>query len=263
MNLHFLIIDPQHDFANPNGSLFVPGADKDAERLATALRRYLLEINAIHVTLDTHHWLHIAHPIFWIDEQGHHPAPFTLIDLEDVMVGRWKTQRPHFQARAVEYIKTLQAHGRYRLTIWPPHCLIGRIGNNVVTPIAEALIEWENTFAMVNYVVKGSNMWTEHYSAIKADVPDPSDLDTHLNTQLIDSLKQADLIVCSGQALSHCVANTLRDIADYIGAENLAKIVLLQDTTSSVPGFETLGEDFLTEMQMRGMRVAKSTEFLI
>lgn len=263
MNLQFLIIDPQNDFAHPHGSLFVPGADQDSERLAKMIRRHLDKINDVHVTLDTHHFLDIAHPIFWTDSHGKHPAPFTTITEEDVLNGKWKTTHPGFQARSTRYVQALKANGRYALTIWPPHCLIGQVGNNVVSPIAEALKEWENTFALVDYVTKGSNIWTEHYSAVRADVPDPEDPSTQLNTRLIETLEQADLIALSGQALSHCVANTIRDIANNFGTESINKLVLIEDTTSPVPGFEGLAQQFLLEMKARGMNTAKSTELLV
>ena len=156
MNLHFLIIDPQNDFADPMGSLFIPGADKDMIRLSAMIQRHLSKINRIHVTLDTHRWIHIAHPIFWVDAHNNHPEPFTVITEEDILAGHWKTTQPDAQERAITYVKTLKAQGRYQLTIWPPHCLIGQPGNNVVAPLAEVLTRWENTFTMVNYIVKGS-----------------------------------------------------------------------------------------------------------
>jgi nicotinamidase-related amidase len=263
MNLQFLIIDPQNDFAHVDGNLFVRGANHDAERLAILLKRHTEKIDHIHVTLDSHHWVDIAHPIFWVDIHGHSPRPFTQITLEDVLEGRWKTKNPDHQLRALHYVQTLQTHGRYTLTIWPPHCLIGRWGNNIVTPITEALNHWEQQLSRVNFVVKGANMWTEHYSAVQADVPDPEDPETQLNTALIRQLQRADLLVCSGQALSHCVANTLRDIAEYLSPDSLHKLVLLEDTTSPVTGFEALAEQFLYEMKARGMQTIKSTEFLV
>jgi len=115
---------------------------------------------------------------------------------------------------------------------------------------------------MVDYVTKGSNFWTEHYSAVKADVPDPTDPGTTLNWDLINTLKTADIIALSGEALSHCLANTVRDIADNFGEENISKFVLLEDCSSSVTGFEKMGTDFIKEMVKRGMKVEKSTEFL-
>lgn len=261
MNLQFLLVDPQNDFAHPQGNLFVPHADIDSQRLASLLQRLKTKITQIHVTLDTHHWVDIAHPIFWINKHGQHPNPFTVITEQDVLDQKWTTTRPDYQTRATQYVQALTKQGRYQLTIWPPHCLIGKPGHNVVTSIAEALTDWEKTFAIVNYVTKGTNIWTEHYSAIQAEVRDPHDPTTHLNTSLIDALRQADLIAISGQALSHCVANTVRDLADHWGQENMTKMVLIQDTTSNVPGFEHLGEQFLAELTARGMQTVKSTEF--
>ncbi|MBT6047696.1 MAG: hypothetical protein HOG49_12830, partial [Candidatus Scalindua sp.] len=79
---------------------------------------------------------------------------------------------------------------------------------------------------------------------------------------LLKLLKDADIIALSGQALSHCVANTVKDIADNFGEENIKKLVLLEDTSSNVTGFEKLGTDFVTEMVSRGMQICKAEDFL-
>jgi nicotinamidase-related amidase len=39
MKLHLVVIDPQYDFCDPNGSLFVPEADNDMKRLAVMVER--------------------------------------------------------------------------------------------------------------------------------------------------------------------------------------------------------------------------------
>jgi nicotinamidase-related amidase len=111
-------------------------------------------------------------------------------------------------------------------------------------------------------VTKGSNLWTEHYSAVQADVPDPEDPDTQLNMRLIETLQEADEIILAGEARSHCLANTVLDIANNFGEENIKKMVLLEDGTSDVPGFENLGEDFVKEMKGRGMRISTTTDYL-
>lgn len=285
IKVEFLIIDPQNDFCHPNGSLFVPGAKEDSDRLAETLKRLRGKINDIHVTLDTHHYVDIAHPISWVDSSGTHPNPFTLISKEDVEKGVWKATNPQWQKRFLEYVTSLETNKRYLLCIWPPHCLIGSWGHNVIEPVYEELLIWEGKpqipdphfgsahsmvygddgkkyFAMVDYVTKGSNFWTEHYSAVQADVPDSTDTSTLLNTPLIQTLQDADLIPLSGQALSHCVANTVRDIANKFSDDNVKKLVLLTDTTSSVPGFENLGQEFLDEMIGRGMQTSKAADFL-
>lgn len=268
MKLEFLIIDPQNDFCSPKGSLFVVGADEDSKRLAKTIIRLKDKISDIHVTLDTHHLVDIAHPIFWVDSKGKHPNPFTLITQDDLKKGVWQTTNPSFMKRAIAYVDTLAANKRYILCVWPPHCLIGSWGHNVVDPIAKSLMEWENDFAMVDYVTKGSNFWTEHYSAVQADVPDSQDSGTMLNTKLIQTLQNADVIALSGQALSHCVANTVRDIANNFGEENIKKMVLLIDSTSPVgdlPGstmFKDMADGFVNEMTKRGMQVSKCDDFL-
>ena len=262
--LEFLIIDPQNDFSdNATANLPVVGANKDAERLAKLLDRLNDKIDDIHVTMDTHQLVDIAHPVFWVDSHGKHPAPFTQISVDDVGNGRWRPFNPNYQHRAFDYVNELHTNNRYTLTIWPPHCLVGSWGHNIMQPIADSLRHWESGFARVNYVTKGHNPWTEHYSAVKADVPDPDDPTTSLNTRLIETLENADLIALSGQALSHCVANTVRDIADNFGDDSISKLVLIEDTTSPVTGFEDLATQFIDDMKNRGMQTVKAHEFSI
>ncbi len=258
-----LIIDPQVDFCSPSGSLYVPGADEDCKRLTTMIKRVSNRVNDIHVTLDTHHYFDIAHPVFWKDSKGEHPAPFTLITPEDIDKGTWVTSIPSMQKRARDYIYSLKDNNRYLLCIWPPHCLIGSGGAVVVPEVWDAFLEWETQkTAFVDYVTKGSNFWTEHYSAVQADVPDPDDPGTQLNVQLIQMLQNVDIIAISGQARSHCLKHTITDIANNFGEENIKKFVFLEDTSSDVPGFENLGKSFVKDLSARGMQVMKSTDFL-
>jgi nicotinamidase/pyrazinamidase len=276
--IDLLCIDPQWDFCSPTGALPVPGADGDCDRLAAMITRISDRLNDIHVTLDTHHWFDIAHPSFWVSGKDHktHPNPFTLITEDDLKNDVWKTTVPAYQNRrtmvahgierdgAEEYVHQLTIADRYKLCIWPPHCLIGSPGANVMPVVWEALNKWERDHesAFVDYVTKGSNYWTEHYSAVMADVPDPEDPSTQLNTKLISTLQEVDLIGISGQALSHCVANTIRDIANNFGEENIKKFVLIEDTSSNVAGFEQLGIDFVKEMTKRGMQISKAADFM-
>jgi nicotinamidase-related amidase len=271
--VEFLIIDPQNSFCHPQeGELYVPGAEKDMEKLSVLIEKLLHAIDDIHVTLDTHHELDVAHPIFWVNSKGEHPEPFTLISKQDVIDGVWMPFNPKLSCspygtlldRMIDYVTKLEDGSRYQLTIWPPHCRIGTPGHNVVEPLREALRKWElSRYAMVDYVTKGSNVFTEHYSGVEADVPDPEDPTTHLNTGLIQTLEKADIIVFSGEASTHCVANTIRDIVKNFGEDTLKKCVLLEDAMSPVPGFEHFADDFFREMKGKGMKMTKTTDFSI
>ena len=264
MNVQLLTIDPQNDFCDSAGSLFVPGAEEDMKRLAAMVRRAGNKLNDIHVTLDSHRTVDVAHPVFWKDSAGKHPNPFTIITVQDVENGTWQATNPGFAARALEYVKQLESNARYPLCIWPEHCIIGSWGHSIYPELSDALIDWERErFAIVDYVTKGSNVFTEHYSAVQADVPDPTDPSTMLNARLIDILQTADIVAITGEALSHCVANTVNDIIDNFGYENVKKLVLLEDTTSSVLRFEQQGEDFVKKAVAKGMQVSTSIDFLV
>jgi nicotinamidase-related amidase len=277
--IHLLIIDPQNDFCDfaPETSdagaesstigmrpaLPVPGAHQDMLRLAGFMQRAGQRIGAIHVTLDSHHPLHIAHPQWWVDAEGRSPAAFTLIQGNDVRAGKWRARNPAWQERSRAYVEALEAGGRYRLVIWPEHCLLGQWGHNVHPAVARELARWErDSFATVDYVFKGSNPFTEHYSAVQAEVPDPSDPATLPNTRLIESLASAGMIIIAGEALSHCVASTVRDLARHLDGSQIERSSLLVDCTSSVAGFEAFGVDFMRDLTARGMKSARSAEVL-
>ena len=235
LKTHLVIVDPQNDFTNPNGSLFVPGADKDIDRLTAFITTNLAKLHDIHVTLDSHHQFQIFHPLYWRDTAGKHPAPFTRITIDDIEKGVWTTTVPSHRNRALDYVKTLDAKGRYVLTIWPYHCLIGSWGTQVNETLFAALKEWEvASIGIVDFVTKGSNPYTEHYSAVKAEVPDPADPSTQLNQEFVSMLIDADQILFAGEALDYCVMNTLLDTADALGPDQAKKIKILRDCTSPI-----------------------------
>lgn len=263
--IDLVIIDPQVDFCTPKtGKLYVGGAEDDIQRLAALVKRIGPKLNDIHVTLDSHHQVHIAHPIYWKNSAGKHPDPFTLITAKDVESGKWTTTSPGLWKRSLNYVQSLEKNGRYVLCIWPPHCLIGTPGHNIQEPLLSALMEWETeNFAVVDKVTKGSNIYTEHYSAVQADVMQPDDPTTQLNTRLIQTLEEADTVVFGGEASTHCVLNTMRDVFNNFSDRSaIRKCVLLKDAMSGIPGFEKNFDDFVKDMVKEGMQVSTTKEFL-
>src|SRR3989337_603023 len=113
-----VIIDPQHDFCDPSGALYVKGADKDMERLTVLIKRVANKLSNIAVTLDSHHLLDLAHPGFWRDAKGNPPNPFTIISSSDILQGRWTPFQPSLTKRMLDYVKALENGGRYPLCIW-------------------------------------------------------------------------------------------------------------------------------------------------
>jgi nicotinamidase/pyrazinamidase len=285
--IHLVIIDPQQSFCKAvdaaqqqlihDGELCVPGAWDDMVRVANMINRLGRKIDHISVTLDSHHWNHVAHPSWFKDQHGNPPAPFTIMREENGQiigcqygpngpqdVGIYTTAKPGYYARTCDYIKALKAGGRYPHCIWPPHTLIGTPGHNIVAPLFDALLNWcKDGFRTVNFVTKGSNPFVEHFSAVRAEVPDSNDPSTQLDSGFIQNVMEADEIWEAGEAGSHCLANTFRDMANSFGDDSfVAKTVLLTDATSPVPGFENYQNDYIAEMLKRGGKTATTVDIL-
>src|SRR5688572_29014865 len=113
--VHLVIIDPQVDFCDSSGALYVQGAEQDIRRLADMVQRTARKLDDIHVTLDSHRLIDVAHPVFWKDSDGNHPAPFTIITAAEVRSGRWTPTLPSLLRRMQDYVCTLEANGRYPL----------------------------------------------------------------------------------------------------------------------------------------------------
>jgi nicotinamidase/pyrazinamidase len=262
MKIHLMIIDPQHDFCDPNGSLFVPGADEDMKRLAEFIEKNYKKLDDIHCTLDSHRIVDISHPIWFKDSSGKHPSPFTIIEPEDMENGVWTTTQPSAYQKTLKYLKALKSRKRYPHCIWPEHCLIGTEGAKVVPEVIKSFHTWERErFGMVDFITKGSNPWTEHFSGVMAEVPDPEDIGTQLNSDLVNTLQEVDLVLWAGEARSHCLANTFRDVVNNFKDQGaIQKMCLLTDVCSDVPGFESLGESLIKEAVDRGARLATTKD---
>ena len=267
---HLVIIDPQNDFMDlPNATLPVAGATADMDRVVGLLKRIGGKLDDVHVTLDSHRVIDIAHPGFWRDANGKSPGPFTIIGHDDIVNGIWEPRSPKFRQRVLDYTAALAAAGKFLLMVWPEHCLIGSWGHNVYGPLKAALDGWERSeYANVNYVTKGTNAFTEHYGALMAEVVDPKDPSTQLNGGFISVLQDADIIGIAGEASSHCVKTTVEQIVEHIGDKHLSKIHILADCmspvpqTSGAPDFPAIAQSFLKDMEKRGLILSTSTQFL-
>jgi nicotinamidase/pyrazinamidase len=271
-HLHLLIIDPQNDFCDlpaaylPRDAasvpaLPVPGAHADMLRVAGLITQGGAGLSAISVTLDSHHRIDIAHPAFWMDGQGQPVAPFTQITAADVAQGKYAPRDPGAMARTVAYLEQLDAAGRYTLMVWPTHCEIGSWGHNVHADVRASYNGWEeSSMRTVAKIVKGSNPWTEHYSAIQAEVPDDDDIGTQMNRAFLATLAQSDQVYITGEAGSHCVKATTEHIVENWDQARLSQLVLVTDCMSPVSGFDAQYNDFIAAMRKRGLRIAQASD---
>ncbi|KAE8991568.1 hypothetical protein PF011_g17897 [Phytophthora fragariae] len=256
-----LIIDQQVSF-HPGGSLAIATANDDAARIAAFISNHTSELDQVVLTMDSHQRYHIAHGIFWQNATGHSPEPYTTIYSQNISDGVWMPRDASLHDYVLTYTTSLETSGKFSLTIWPEHCLIGSHGHNIVTNVLDAALEWtKESLKPIQYVMKGSNPFTEHYSALKAEYELPYDPSTSLNTDLIKTLQRSRKLVVVGEALSHCVNFTVRDLVESWPADRLSDLIILTDCSSPVAGYEAEAEQFLSDMAALGLTLTTSTEF--
>jgi nicotinamidase-related amidase len=284
--LCLVLVDIQNTFCTPGFELFVGGrtgrgALEDNERLCGFLYRNLDSITRIVPTLDTHQALQIFHALWLVDEQGRHPGPYTLVSAGDVERGRWRVDpaaaaslglgEGYAQRHLIHYARRLEETGKYGLTIWPYHALLGGIGHALVSAVEEAV--FFHTVAREGqpaFQIKGLNPLTEHYSALGPEVTEGPDGDVIAakNEALLDELLSFDAVVVAGQAKSHCVAWTVDDLLREIGRRDPAlagRIYLLEDCSSPVVVPDAVdytddADDAYRRFAAAGMHVVRSTE---
>ena len=260
-----ILVDYQHDFIDPSGTLYVPGSQDDITRLLTWFYHNAHKITSVYASLDTHLPYQIFFGTWWKNpETGAHPQPYTTITVEDIDSKRWvPTLHPEW---SLHYVRQLQKQAKKDLMIWPFHTMEGTLGHMLAAPISEA-IAWHSAArnTQPTYIAKGRTPRTENYGIFGAEVPDPEDSESNLNATLLSAILTYDRVYIAGEAKSHCVLETERQLVAYFGKqpELLRKLYFLRDCTSSVqhPGidFDALTERELAEMESKGARITLST----
>lgn len=261
--IDMILIDFQRDFLD-DGSLPVKGGRAAAQNAAKVVDRLGKKVKNIYASLDSHQNLHVFTPLWWLNKNNQHPSPYTPITYQEVIDGEWRTTLKHLQKPTESYLKELENRGRYTNIVWPLHCKLNTPGWLLEENLSQSLDDWEtNNIRRVNYIAKGNNPMTEFFSAFEAEVPQADDPSTQLNVNLIQSLEEADELVFTGLAKSHCLRFSMKSIFDNFSNGNyLKKCVLLTDCTESVSGFEQQGDDFVKEMVTKGMKVSTSVDYL-
>jgi nicotinamidase-related amidase len=285
VRIALLAVDVQNTFCIPGFELYVSGrsgtgAVDDSRRLAEFLYRNLGAISQVFPSLDTHHAMQVFHAIWLVDAGGAHPDPYTLVSPEEVAEGRWEVNPAvadevgidldYAQRHLVHYTRALARSGKYDLTVWPYHAMLGGIGHALVSAVEEAVFfHGIARSSRPDFQVKGDHSLTEHYSMLGPEVtegPDGEQLASK-NTALIARLLTFDAVVVAGQAKSHCLAWTIDDLlADDLVRERLARrTYLLEDCTSAVvvPGvvdYTDEADAAFARFAESGMHVVRSTD---
>ncbi|SEL48597.1 Nicotinamidase-related amidase [Stigmatella aurantiaca] len=269
-------IDVQVAFCSPGASLFVPGAVEDTQRTLRWLYGALDRVTELVFSLDTHRAFQIFHPSWWQDAEGRPPPPLTVISPEDVRAGRWRPTR--FPEESLAYCERLASSGRYVLTIWPYHALLGGLSHALVPAMYEASL----FHALVRdtptwFELKGEHPLTENYSVMAPEVMEVRGQKVgEFNTRLFEHLMSFDRVYVFGQAKSHCVLSTLMDLRQHIERTDrtkMGRIFILEDAMSPVPApplnplpptldFPRVADAALRTLREAGMRVVRTQDVM-
>ena len=289
LKISLLLVDVQNTFCIPDFELYVggtsgTGAVDDNRRLCDFIYRNLDVITEICPTMDTHQFVQIFHSIFLVNDKGEHPPPFTLITPEDIKEGIWRFNRELSSSLGIDetygqefllyYTRQLKKGGKYDLTIWPYHAMLGGIGHALVSAVEEAIFFHSAArLSQPDFQVSGSNPFTESYSALSPEVlagPRGEKIEDK-NVKFTRKLLDFDAVIIAGQAKSHCVAWTIDDLLnEIIGSDKklTEKVYLLEDCTSAVviPGVIDYSEQANAAFQKfadAGMRLVRSSDPIV
>lgn len=288
-----LLVDLQKDFCLPEGTLFVNGrngngAIGDNTRVTRFIYRNLKHLTEVICTLDTHYPYQIFFPSFWVTDRGLPPPAYTEVSAEMIRNGELRPNpamadmycggnQTWLLRQVIDYCSKLEENGRYKLYLWPPHCLLGSDGHCLAGVVQEARLF--HSFARGSQAlmeIKGTYPLTENYSVLGPEVLLSHDGQAlgERNQELTDHLLSADAIIVAGQAASHCVRHTLEDLFAEIQSRDVFladRVYVLTDcmTPIAVSDPQKSGaylQDFTQEtqkmfdrLQAAGMHLVEST----
>lgn len=252
-----LCIDVQKDFIE-GGALAVPGSVGDVERITRFIYNNMGGLSSIMCSLDTHTPHQIFHPCWWVNENGDHPDPYTVITYADVEANRW---RPVIGAQeSLKYLKELESTAKKQLCIWPYHCISGTDGASLENEFAKMVYFHSVVRKTKNLMVsKGQDPYSEMYGIIKPEYSQKN----FINTTVLNAIEKYDEIYVVGEAASHCLMESVKQIAEHFAnrPDVTQKITILEDCTSPITGCEAdTKAAFDNFKNSYGINFKKSTE---
>jgi nicotinamidase-related amidase len=154
----------------------------------------------------------------------------------------------------------LEQDGKKTLVVWPYHCIQGTTGCSL-----------DNQFSNMVYfhsvakksipitIVKGQDPLSEMYGIIRPEY----DTKGYVNIAFLNLLANYDMIIIGGEAKSHCVLETIKQILEHFAnqPEITNKIYILEDCMSSIPGFEDITNATFDDFRkIYGVHIVKSTD---
>jgi nicotinamidase-related amidase len=225
-------------------------------------------ITTIYPTLDTHLVYQIFYGYWWTDDKGKNVAPFTVIKSEDIENGKYK---PIIDpVWSLDYVKALEKQTNQPLMIWPEHTMLGTPGHALVPALYEVCYYHAAIRrSQISFQLKGDVPGTEMFGVFRPEVLVPKNPRGGINTGFLNLMGNYDRLMVAGQAKSHCVLESLRQLAAFFAGQEdiLKKIFIMRDCMSSVKhpdiDFDAIANAEFDKLEKVGFNIVDSTDTAI
>ncbi len=199
-----LLIDPQNDFTDPKGSLYVPGSEQAISNICKFI--YSRKPTDILISQDTHQKFNIGFPLFWDKEEL---KPFDKIKIQDILNEKIKPTKIREEWED-DFKRQFKNYENPELTIWPYHCIEGSWGWCFPDSLVKALNDWglyNPEHKQYEVYKKGYIPEIESYSILT---------DCRFSEEFPDLLdNDYDKIYIAGFCKDICVAESVKDLSQY------------------------------------------------
>lgn len=161
------IVDPQNDFVDSKGALYVKGAEEAIDRICRLIETG--GYDRIMISQDAHQSFHIGHSEFWKGS----PEPGTVIEIPgDLSRGTYIPALCDYEERR-DVIKRVFEKNSNNIRIWPHHCLEGSWGYCFPDRLINALNDWSaKNLRSYEVYQKGKDAFCESFSLLDEFTPD-------------------------------------------------------------------------------------------
>lgn len=199
-----IIVDPNNDFVDSRGSLYIKEAEKGVDAIIDFIEKE--NPDAIIVSQDTHETYHISHCGYWKEDL----KPFTVVTVKDVEEGRVEPLKAD-KKDVIDYLKVVEDKHQTH-TLWPDHCIKNTWGWEFPERLNKALQQWQSQGdgkRPLHIYEKGEFEDAEMFSIFSYVNADEVDL---RGKKIMDEMAGYDEVVVCGFAKDYCVAESVKDI---------------------------------------------------
>lgn len=218
-----LLINPQRDFIDKQGCLYIIGGEEKIDKLASYININRNNIDDILIATKQRMPLNISHACYWkkmIHEKNEDPGAsgLTTILKSEILNGKY-TSPYKSKEELLEIFDRLPGNELY---LWPRHCILGSWGASLPDNLISSLTWWSidkrRPYHLLGYDDKDGEEWISLFS---------SSTRANKNTPLLENIieQKFDEILVAGFHLDLEVNKTVSDMIERDELKGKVKVI--------------------------------------